>query len=61
MGYKKREKHNRKLEQNQRTDIKRGRRIMFIDPYWAGVITVIGAELVLIVASAIIKTVKDKK
>jgi hypothetical protein len=34
---------------------------MYINPYWAGVITVIGAELLLIVVASVIKMLKEKK
>jgi len=34
---------------------------MYINPYWAGVITVIGAELLLIVVASAIKMLKEKK
>jgi len=34
---------------------------MYINPYWAGVLTVIGAELLLLVAAAFVKMVKEKK
>lgn len=34
---------------------------MYINPYWAGVLTAVGAELLLIVGWAFIKTLKEKK